>query len=135
MKKLLPLAASNSLTTYFKTLGKNVRNNSTSSYLEISVTPSGSCVDMMNNVNRDHTVCFKMNDSRHYYNGLAVRSHKNSNYDWLRDVYDCYSLFSRSLYGILNHFTAYLRWISSANVLNRLTNSIVIRQHIFFMVM
>lgn len=67
MKRLLPAAACNVLTSCFDTFQKNSTKDFRSLGLETSVTPFGICEEMMNNVCRDHTVYFKMPDNRHYY--------------------------------------------------------------------
>lgn len=109
LKQLLPLAASNLLISCFETFCKTCRKHSNSVSLETSVTPSGSCDEVMENVGREHKICFTILDCGHYYFGLAVHSLKNIIYDWPGDIYSCCTLFFSSLYEYFKHFQSLSR--------------------------
>lgn len=98
MKYLLPLAFSNHSTSCFETFRKKCTKGSQWFCLELSVTPSGSCDEVMNSIYREHVVCFKIPDNGHYYIGLTVHLFEDFIWDCQVDVYDWYTLFSRSLH-------------------------------------
>lgn len=109
MKQLLPVAASNLLTSSFETFRKNCKKDSRSFCLEGSITPSDSCDEKMNSVGQEHRVCFKMPYNGHYYIGLTAYSFRDFICERLGDVYDWYVLFSQSLHEYFKRFQSLSR--------------------------
>lgn len=77
MMQFLPAATVNLLKLCLEIIRKNCTRDSGSICLESFGTPSGPCDEMMNNVCREHAVCFKVPDNEHYYIGLTLPSFKN----------------------------------------------------------
>lgn len=53
-------------------------------------------MDKSNNKNGEHTACFKMLNSWHYYMSLTVHAFNNFMCEWIVDVRDFYILHSRT---------------------------------------
>lgn len=101
--------------------------------MEISVTPSGSCDEMMKRLGREHTGCLKMPDNGHSYIGPTAYSFKKFIRDRLGDVYDCYVLLSSSLNEPLKPFQGIFHLPLSTKVMERSAHSLTINRHLAFM--
>lgn len=54
-------------------------------------------MNKMINKNREHTVCFNMPDSGHYYIGLTVHAFNDFIFQRMGNLCNCYILHSRTL--------------------------------------
>lgn len=98
MKHLLHVITSNLLASFFEIFRKACTEDTRTFYMGSTVTPSGSCVEMMNSVGREHTFCFKISDNDAIVADNSLHSFKNSIGDLLGEVHDWYILFFWSLH-------------------------------------
>lgn len=104
---MLPISASNLLTFCSKRFWEVCANASETALSK--VTKKCICLidERMNDSNREHTVCFKIPDTGHYYIGLTAYAFNDYFFDRIGNVADCYNLHSQRLEGPFIFFDSF----------------------------
>lgn len=96
IKALLSIAATSRLDSCYKILREEVPRQNADLKTELSVEFTGTKENRLNNVNREHTIAFRMRNNEHYYIGLTwIHAFSGNICDWMGLVNNCYILHSK----------------------------------------